>query len=128
MLCAADGPHDKDGAGWVEQLEGTRTPLLIFRCSQNVYLRAPLPVVAIGIVHLERHAGVSAVTTHRTIEGDLNCSAQRMTRENKNRLMKARSHAYVELWEYPFAGVAFPPPGLPPIVGSGGAPSFKPGQ
>src|SRR5580658_7200357 len=74
-VCAADRPHDKDSVvGWDEQIERTRGPLLVFGRTHDVHLHAPLTVIGIGVVHLERYAGASAVTLHRTIEGHLHCS------------------------------------------------------
>ncbi len=75
-LLYSDRPHDEDRvAGWIEQVKGPRPPVLIFRRSQGINFRAPLPVIAIGVIHVKRNTSISAVPAHGTIQRHLNCPA-----------------------------------------------------
>ena len=40
-------------------------PLLVWWCSQDGHSGTPLPIIRIGVIHLDRHAGLPAMTLHR---------------------------------------------------------------
>ena len=72
------GTHDEDGvAEWVGQIEGACAPILIFRSAQDAHFGAPLVVVRIGVLHLERDTGIAAMagSGYGAEQRDLNSSA-----------------------------------------------------
>ena len=77
VFCFTDRAHDEDGvAGRVEQVEGPRAPLFILWRAQDVHLRTPFTVAAIGLIDLRRDTTSSTVPFHRTIEGYFDRSAR----------------------------------------------------
>ena len=71
-----DWSHHEDGiARWVQQIKGPRTPVLISGRALDRDLGAPFAVVGVRVIDVERHAGVSTVAVHWTVQGQLDCSA-----------------------------------------------------
>lgn len=58
-------------AGWIEQIERTCAPIVIFWRSQSIHSRAPLTIIVIGVIHLKGYASISAMSIHGTIQSDL---------------------------------------------------------
>jgi hypothetical protein len=70
------GPHNEDCvAGWVEEVEGSRSPVFVLRLSKNGYLCTPFSIIGVGIIDLKRNTGISPVTIHGTVKSQLDRSA-----------------------------------------------------
>ncbi len=70
-----DWSHNEEGiAGRVQQVERSCSPVLVLGPSKNGHLCAPFPVINVGIINLKRYTGISPMTIHRTVKGQLDRS------------------------------------------------------